>query len=155
MFGWWARSQELRVARHQTRLATETAKQELSAYRAKQAIEWELRWASPLDKTYRDEIITVVWSLPIIGLFIPFLRDTVTEGFLFLGSLDPNAPALYIYGWAIIFVTTFGIKNVKTLLMPGRLAGLVETLGKVPDTVPAKAVNAAQDAVSQTQQEKS
>jgi hypothetical protein len=148
---WWERRVTLAEARFQSSLACETAKVNLAAYRAKAEIEWDMKWANPLDKTYRDEIVTIAWSLPLLGMFIPGVRDFMLESFKILATFDPNAPALFLYGWAIIFATTFGIKGIKTLFMPGRLAGLVTALGKVSDTVPAKAVSAAQDAVSDQQ----
>lgn len=146
--GWGRRRATLTAAKHRALLATEKAKVGLAVYRAKSEIEWDMRWANPLDKTWRDEIIIAFWSLPLLGVFVPGLRESVREGFKLLASIDPSIPSLFVYGWGIIFATTFGIKHGKSLLMPGRLAGLVEAMGKVPDAVPASAAKAAQDAVS-------
>jgi hypothetical protein len=145
---WRLHRKALRLARYRSELATERAKVGLAAYRAKAQIEWDLKWASPLDKTWRDEILIAIWSVPIIGVFIPGPREVIAEGFKLLASFDPQAPTLFMYGWAIIFAATFGIKQGKSLFMPGRLAGLVEAIGKVPDQVPEDVARAAQDAVT-------
>lgn len=116
--------------------------------RAKAEIEMDLRWASPLDRTWRDEIVTVVFALPIVGLFIPGCREYIFHAFDDLKRLDDNAPSLFIWGWAIIFGTTFGIRGIKSMFMPTKIASLVKAMGEVQQVSDTDLETAQRDAVS-------
>lgn len=145
---WWRRRQLLRKATFEADLSTTLAKRRLAGYRAKAEIEWDIRWADKLDKTWRDEMFIVLWSIPLVGMFVPGIQEPIKEGFKFLATLDPDAPKAFLYGWVVIFAATFGIRQGTRFLWPGRLAGLVEALGRAPDDVPDDAARAATDAVS-------
>lgn len=118
--------------------------------RIKAEIEWDLRWASPLDKTWRDEIIVFIWSIPLLGMLLPGTREYVFQWFEQLKTLDPSAPSFFMWGWAIIFGATFGVKHLKSVFMPSRLAGLVTAMGSNRDNVSDTELETAQDAVSPT-----
>lgn len=119
----------------------------MAAYKVKADIEWDVKWMSPLDKSWRDELVAVLWAAPVLALLIPPLRPWALEFFQSLRDFDHNGPAFYLGGWAIIFTATFGIKQVRSML-PGRFSRLVDAMASSPDDVPPEAVEAAQDAVS-------
>lgn len=116
--------------------------------RVRAELQWDMRWANPLDKTWRDEILMVVFGVPLIGLWIPGLREWFQQGFDMLKAFDPNAPSMYLWSWAIIFASVFGVKTVKSLFLPGRLAGLVREVGALRDSVGQDEMETAQDAAS-------
>ena len=89
-----------------------------------------------------------LWSIPLVGMFVPGIQEPIQSGFKFLATLDPDAPKAFLYGWVVIFAATFGIRQGTRLFWPGRLAGLVEALGRAPDDVPDDAARAATAAVS-------
>jgi hypothetical protein len=120
----------------------------LAAYKAKADIEWDFKFATPMDKTWKDDFVLLVLSYPLIGLMIPGLREPIVEGFKLLASIDPNAPSILTYGWAAIFTATFGVNITKSFLVPGRFSRMVQAMGQASDDVPMDAAEAAQDAVT-------
>lgn len=118
--------------------------------RAKAQIEWDMRWASPLDKTWRDEVITIIFGIPILGLFLPIpgLHDFVLKGFEDLRAVDPSLPSVFTWGWVVIFGSTFGVKQFKSLFFPSKLGNLVTALGQARDSVDQEDLETAQDAVN-------
>jgi hypothetical protein len=144
---WHLRRYRLSTARYNARLAEERAKVHLAAYKVKADIEWDVRWMSPLDKTWRDELMVIVWALPVLALFLPYTRPWALEFFHSLKDFDKNGPAFYLGGWAILFSATFGIKQVRNML-PGRFSRLVSAMSAAPDDVPQDAAAAAQEAVA-------
>jgi hypothetical protein len=113
--------------------------------RIKAEIELDMRWASPLDKTWRDELIVVVWSIPLLGALIPGTRPYVFDWLHQLKDLDPSLPSLFTYGWVAILAGTFGMKHIKSIFMPTRLAGLVNALGANQQVDPQDAQAARED----------
>lgn len=116
--------------------------------RAKAEIELDLRWASPLDKTWRDELIVIIWSIPLLGAIFPVTRPYVFDWLHQLKDIDPNLPSLFTWGWAAILGATFGVKHLKSVFMPTRLAGLVTALGANQQVDPMD-MAAARDDLSQ------
>jgi hypothetical protein len=144
---WRRRRRKLSTLAYLEKVADAKARIAMAPSRAKMAIELDLRWANPLDKTWRDEIIVILWSLPLLGMLLPFSREYVFQWFEQLKTLDPSAPSFFMWGWAIIFGATFGAKHLKQAFMPSKLAGLLgamTTSKSVSDTE----LETAQDAVS-------
>lgn len=145
---WRRRRRKLSTLAYLEKVADAKARIAMAPSRIKAEIEWDLRWASPLDKTWRDEIIVVLWSVPLLGMLLPFSREYVFQWFEQLKSLDPSAPSFFMWGWAIIFGATFGVKHLKQVFMPSKLAGLVAAMGTNRDNVSDTELETAQDAVS-------
>jgi hypothetical protein len=145
---WLRRRDQIKTAKFITTLTTERARCHMAAYQAKADIEWDFKFMSPMDKSWRDDLILVVMSYPLLGLMVPGLREPIMEGFKFLASIDPSAPQIFSYGWAVIFAATFGINLTKSIRLPGQFAALVSAVSSVPDDVPLGVAGAAQDAVS-------
>lgn len=67
---------------------------------------------------WMDEYVLLLWSLPMIGLFIPGLRDTIQAGFEVMKTFNEDAPTYYFGGWGIIMVAVFGLKNTLSGIFP-------------------------------------
>jgi hypothetical protein len=130
-------------------MADLAARAGLAAYKVKSEIEWDMRWAGhPLDRTKKDELLIFFMALPILGSFIPGVKEYVIGGLEVLKVFHADAPQYFLYGWAIIFAATFGVKQALGFVLPNRHASLVSAMGAVKDDVPMGAVETAQDAVT-------
>lgn len=136
-------------AETEARIAHIKAQAELAAYKAKADIEWDLKWADAADRSWKDEFLLVLWSVPIIGLFIPGMRPFVMEGFDYLRQFNPNAAEWYMAGWSIIFAAVFGLRQAVQLMAPTRMRKLAEVLVGSKDDVPKEAVSKAQRVASE------
>lgn len=147
---WADRRKELARLQYERQVADEKARAALAPSRAKAEIEWDMRWANPLDKTWRDELITVIFGVPIVAFFLPIpgLHDFVLQGFASLKEIDPSLPQVFVWGWVVIFGSTFGIKQFKSLFLPSKLGNLVRALGEVRDDVSQEDTKTAEDAAS-------
>ena len=117
-------------------------------YKVKSDIEWDLRFMGPLDKSWKDELVLLVMAYPLLGLMVPGLREPIIQGFEYLSKIDPSAPSIFTYGWATIFLATFGRNLTKTFTLPSKFATIIKALGASKPDVPDEAAEAAQDAVS-------
>ena len=141
----WCRRQARRrrllsEARFKGQLADLRAQRYLAPYRAKAEIEWDLRFAHPLDKTWRDELMVVVLSLPIICWFLPPTHEYTKEAVQWLATLDPDAPLYFIGAWLLMLVATFGFKQLGSAMLPGRIGKLITAMASAKDDVPQEAV---------------
>lgn len=128
-------------------MARYKADEALAAYYVKGNIERDLRWmGKSLDHTKKDEFLILLMAMPLIGLFIPWTRGIIADGFNALKVIHPDAPAYFLYGWAIIFVATFGMKSAFSYIWPNRAANLVTAMNSVDDEVPGAAVRRAETA---------
>lgn len=151
VYGWLGRWRELRALKHQVKVARLKADESLAAYYTKSHIEWDMRWTGhALDHTHKDEYLIILWSIPTIGMFVPGLRDVLQPGFEALKAISDSAPAIFLYGWGIIFAATFGMKSAVNLLYPNRAANLMGAMANVRDDVPMEAAKTAQANVDAT-----
>lgn len=141
---WAERRDKLKAAELDVELAEARSRAELAIYKLKSDIEWDLKWADASSRSWRPEFILILWSLPTVCLFIPGLRGYVMDGFEFLKLFDPNAPTVFMSGWAIIFAATFGMKSATSFMLPGRAAKIAEAFAKLPDDIPIEVVERAQ-----------
>jgi len=83
---WSTRRSEVKQAEHQARLAAIAAG----------------------DRSWKDEYIVLIWSFPVISMFIPGLQD---YSFSALDNLS-KMPNWYLGGWLAISLSVFGIKEL-------------------------------------------
>lgn len=67
---------------------------------------YDLQALKNMNKTWKDEYLMFVWSLPFIGSFIPGVQDHVLEGWRFIAK----APYWYTLGFLGILAATFGLR---------------------------------------------
>lgn len=144
---WSARRDAIAQAKADAEIAKVTAEANLAAYKLKADVEWDLKWADNAQTSWKDEWLVILWSIPLVGVFVPGIRPYIMDGFEYLRAFNPEAPTWFMAGWAIIFAATFGIKQAVQLMMPGRVAGLVTAMGNVSDDIPKEAVDKAQSII--------
>lgn len=148
LFGWGAdvfkdytqKKVDLEVARLDYQVAEMKAKSEIALYKVKADVEWDLKWADAAQHSWKDEWLLILWSIPLVGLFLPFMRPFIIDGFEYLKAFNPDAPSWYMTGWGIIFAASFGVKSAIKMMAPGRIANLVSTIAAVPDDIPDEAI---------------
>lgn len=146
---WSARRDQIKQAETDAKVAELRAKAEIAAYKVKADIEWDLKWADQAGSSWKDEFMLILWSLPMIGLFVPGLRPFVIDGFNYLKMFNPDAPAWYMAGWAIIFAAVFGFRQAAALMLPGQTGKLAGILAQLPDDIPDEVAGKAQASVAE------
>jgi hypothetical protein len=99
-------------AKLEVELATARAEAEIALKRASNDIDWEHKMADASDRSWKDEFVLVLFSIPLIGAFVPGLQDYVAKGFQFL---DQNAPDWFVQTWGVIIAATYGMKKVTDI----------------------------------------
>lgn len=146
---WSERRDALKDAKLQAEIAEYKAKAEIAAYKVKADIEWDLKWADQAGNSWKDEFMLLLWSAPLIGLFIPGIRDYVMEGFRFLQLFNPDVAYWYMAGWSIIFAAVFGFKQAAAIMLPGQTGKLAQILAGIPDDIPEGVAQEAQSKVTE------
>ena len=145
---WSQRRDSIKQAEVDARIAELKAKAEIAAFKVKADIEWDLKWADQAGSSWKDEFMLLLWSFPLIGLFVPGIRPYVMEGFDYLKLFNAEAGYWYMAGWAIIFSATFGFRQAAAFMLPGRTAELAKVLSSIPDDIPPEVAGSAQTAIS-------
>lgn len=88
------------------------AKTEGAVKRAQTALEQEGAYNVAAQEgmrfSWKDEWLTLLWSLPFILSFIPATQEIVKNGFIMLKN---NTPDWYQWGFIGILVASFGLKG--------------------------------------------
>ena len=75
---------------------------------AQSAADWETAMARASNQSWKDEWITILFSIPLILAFIPPAVPHVKEGFRVLSTM----PEWYQYGLSVIIAASFGVRGV-------------------------------------------
>lgn len=119
----------------------------MAAYERKADTEWDLKFLHPNDRSYRDELIAILWGIPLVGMWVPGMRDFSVEGFKAMAAIHETLPQVYAYGWIAILTFVFGGRTMAAPFLASRHAKLVEALGAVRDDIPPDVVSEAQNAI--------
>lgn len=126
----------------QEREARLNAEVELAAWKVKADHEWSFEWAKQAGNSWKDEYLTILFTLPLILLFIPTTRPWVLEGFEALKYFHPDAPTWFMGGAAVVVSAAFGMKQALNFMLPARFAALAGVMSAIPDDIPSEAVKA-------------
>lgn len=74
---------------------------------AKSAADWETAMARASNQSWKDEWLTILFSIPLILAFIPAAVPYVKEGFEVLETM----PKWYQTGLSIIIAASFGVRG--------------------------------------------
>jgi len=74
---------------------------------AKSAADWETAMARASNQSFKDEWLTILFSIPLILAFIPSAVPYVREGFAVLQTM----PEWYQTGLSIIIAASFGVRG--------------------------------------------
>lgn len=75
---------------------------------AKSAADWETAMARSSAQSWKDEWLTILFSIPLVLAFIPDAVPYVRQGFEVLNTM----PQWYQYGLSVIIAASFGVRSV-------------------------------------------
>ena len=104
-------------AKAESTKATAEAKATALKTAAQSTADWERIMAEASKNSWKDEWLTIVFSIPLILVFIPSMVGHIQAGFNALATL----PTWYHEILMVIVLASFGVKAGK---------GLMETIGK-------------------------
>jgi hypothetical protein len=74
---------------------------------AKSAADWETAMARASNQSWKDEWLTILFSIPLVLSFVPSAVPYVREGFAVLATM----PEWYQTGLSIIIAASFGVRG--------------------------------------------
>ena len=74
---------------------------------SKSAADWETAMARASNTSWKDECITILFSIPLVLAFVPSAVPYVREGFAVLATM----PQWYQYGLSVIIAASFGVRG--------------------------------------------
>ena len=76
--------------------------------KAANAASWEQEAIKNSATSWKDEYLTIIFTIPLIACFIPFLVPYVKEGFAVLETM----PQWYQITLSVIVAASFGVRSV-------------------------------------------
>ena len=70
-------------------------------------IDWDIEMAKGSSNSWKDEWLTILFSIPLILAFIPGMEDVVKNGFTQLEAM----PEWYQYSVGVIVAASFGVRS--------------------------------------------
>ena len=98
------------------RVAKTKAKAEAEAHviktQAESAADWEAAMARASSQSWKDEWLTILFSIPLILCLIPSTVVYVEQGFEVLSRM----PDWYQYALSVIIAASFGVRSVMGIM---------------------------------------
>ena len=102
---------DCKVEEKKAQSATKVAKAQAEAIvmqkKATGEIDWDLEMAKGSQSSWKDEWLTILFSLPLVLAFIPGMEEIVTNGFTQLEAM----PEWYQYSLGVIVAASFGVRS--------------------------------------------
>jgi hypothetical protein len=70
-------------------------------------LDWDLEMAKGSQSSWKDEWLTILFSIPLVMAFIPGMEEVVANGFAQLNSM----PEWYQYSLGVIVAASFGVRS--------------------------------------------
>jgi len=100
-----------KVEKTKAEAATKVAKAKAEAVimekKATGEIDWDLEMAKGSQSSWKDEWLTILFSIPLILAFIPGMEEVVKNGFAQLEAM----PEWYQYSLGVIVAASFGVRS--------------------------------------------
>ena len=100
-----------KVEQTKAKAATNVAKAKAEAVimekKATGEIDWDLEMAKGSHSSWKDEWLTILFSIPLILAFIPGMEEVVANGFAQLQAM----PQWYQYSLGVIVAASFGVRS--------------------------------------------
>lgn len=110
--GTWLKGKvERQKAEVEAKVATSAAKAMVMQKVAAGEMEWNQAWAEGAQKSWKDEWLTILVSIPLILAFTGH-EDVVQRGFEALESM----PDYYKTAVGVVFAASFGLQSVTKLM---------------------------------------
>ena len=98
---------EEKKAQAKTRVAKAEAEAIVMQKKATGEIDWDLEMAKGSSSSWKDEWLTILFSIPLILAFIPGMEEVVANGFAQLQAM----PQWYQYSLGVIVAASFGVRS--------------------------------------------
>jgi len=100
-----------KVEKTKAEAATKVAKAKAEAVimekKATGEIDWDLEMARGSANSWKDEWLTILFSIPLILAFVPGMEEVVANGFARLNEM----PEWYQYSLGVIVAASFGVRS--------------------------------------------
>ena len=97
---------EEKKAQSATKVAKAQAEAVVMQKKATGEIDWDLEMARGSQSSWKDEWLTILFSLPLILAFVPGMEELVRNGFQQLEQM----PEWYQYSLGVIVAASFGTR---------------------------------------------
>ena len=98
---------EEKKAQAKTNVARAEAEAIVMQKKATGEIDWDLEMAKGSSSSWKDEWLTILFSIPLILAFIPGMEEVVANGFAQLQAM----PEWYQYSLGVIVAASFGVRS--------------------------------------------
>ena len=98
---------EEKKAQAQTKVAKAQAEAIVMQKKATGEIDWDLEMAKGSASSWKDEWLTILFSIPVILAFVPGMEEVVANGFARLNEM----PEWYQYSLGVIVAASFGVRS--------------------------------------------
>ena len=104
---WLSGKVEEKKAQSATKVAMAQAEAVVMQKKATGEIDWDLEMAKGSASSWKDEWLTILFSIPLILAFVPGMEDVVANGFARLNEM----PEWYQYSLGVIVAASFGVRS--------------------------------------------
>ena len=108
---WLSGKVEEKKAQSATKVAKAQAEAIVMQKKATGEIDWDLEAIKGASSSWKDEWLTVLFSIPLVLAFIPGCEDIVQIGFAQLQLM----PDWYKYALSVIVAASFGVRSATKL----------------------------------------
>ena len=106
---WLKGKVEKQKAEGEVKVAEAKAKAVILEKQATGEIDWDLEAIKGSQNSWKDEWLTIIFSIPLVMCFIPGMEDIVSNGFARLNEL----PEWYQYTLGVIVAASFGVRSAS------------------------------------------
>jgi hypothetical protein len=104
---WMSGKVEEKKAQAKTRVAKAEAEAIVMQKKATGEIDWDLKMADASASSWKDEWLTILFSIPLVLAFVPGMEEIVANGFARLNEM----PEWYQYCLGVIVAASFGVRS--------------------------------------------
>ena len=122
---WLSGKVEEKKAQSATKVAKAQAEAIVMQKKATGEIDWDLEMAKGSQSSWKDEWLTILFSIPLILAFIPGMEEVVANGFAQLQAM----PEWYQYSLGVIVAASFGVRQLLSSLERSRRGGRRQNFG--------------------------
>jgi len=108
---WLEGKVETKKAEAGAKVAKAKAEAVIMEKKATGEIDWDLKMADASANSWKDEWLTILFSIPLCLAFIPGMEDVVMNGFDQLNRM----PDWYQYSLGVIVAASFGVRSAAKL----------------------------------------
>ena len=104
---WLEGKVEEKKAQSASKVAKAQAEAVVMQKKATGEIDWDLEMARGSQSSWKDEWLTILFSIPLILAFVPGMEEVVANGFAQLNAM----PEWYQYSLGVIVAASFGVRS--------------------------------------------